>query len=338
MVDAVNAVLTLEPQECAAAFDRIHAQLCELMGVSRPDRLLLAPSCTSALSVAVADLPWSAGDRVLTSSLEHHAMARPLIKLERERGVLVERSPYRPGQPFDLEWAAAEAERGGVKLVACTAASNVTGELLPHAEIASFANDRSILYLMDAAQTAGVIPLHFDDSGADIITVAGHKGPLATRGIGLLWAAGSVAFASPGAGRSGFPSYCDLGSVNVAAAAGLVHGLKWLAAHPESMPRARALARELAAAVVERDGVALLGGANAPRSTTVAMRIDGLEPADAEAAFARHELIVQAGSHCSPWALDAIGSPEGCIRVSFGAFSSREDLDAVLRCIDALQS
>jgi selenocysteine lyase/cysteine desulfurase len=350
VLEAAKGHLGMPPEERPEAFDAIHARLCAELVVTRPERLLLTASCSSALAVAISDLPWREGDRVLCSSLEHHALARPLMKLQSDRGVLVERSPYQPGRPFDLDWARAELRRGGVRLVACTAASNVTGELLPTKDIAALAHEFGALFLMDAAQTAGVLPLSMADCGADIVTLAGHKGPLAPWGIGVLWAAPSVVFESPWAvceisedgtavapACSAFPSYCDFGSVNLSAAAGLAVGFEWTQANPQAWVQARTLARDLARAVVDIEGARLLGGAEVERTATVALIIDGLPLEQTELAFADRDIIVRAGSHCAPWALETLGQPKGALRISFGPFSDAEDLDAVVKAIETLR-
>jgi selenocysteine lyase/cysteine desulfurase len=112
-------------------------------------------------------------------------------------------APRAADAPIDLDFVAASLARGGVRLVACCMASNVTGEILPVAELTRLAHEHGALMLIDAAQTAGCLPIDVGVLGADLFAFAGHKGPHAPQGIAGLYAAPSVAFESPAAS-------CDL--------------------------------------------------------------------------------------------------------------------------------
>ncbi len=345
---AAAAALAAAPKERDGLFARAQDEVARFLGLPHPERLLLAPGCTAALAVAIGDLPWEAGDVVVTSALEHHALARPVEKLVRERGVRHEVIPYRPGVPFDLAAAEAVLGRGRVRLVALTAASNVTGEVLPVAEAAALAHEHQALCLIDAAQVVGVLPFDVAALGADLVAFAGHKGALGPQGIGGLWAAPEVTFASPwascevGGGErppcSPMPGYCDVGSVNLAGAAGLAAGLRWLRERgPAAGEGPRALAARLVAALRERPGCRVLGG-DGPRTATVSLLLDGLALADSEAHFAAQGVLVRAGQHCAPLALAAVGAPAGTVRISFGSFNGEEDVEAVLRAVDAVRA
>jgi selenocysteine lyase/cysteine desulfurase len=213
-------------------------------------------------------------------------------------------------------------------------------------EIAALAHAHGALLLVDAAQTAGVIPLDCERSGADILVFAGHKGPLGPQGVGGLWAASHVAFESPsascevgaGSGPGGclpFPGTCDTGSVNLPGVAGLAAGMAWLSARREAGPGTgpRALARRLATALADLRHVTLFGGPDVLRTATISMRIEGLPIERAEAFFRERGIIVRAGSHCAAMALQAIGAPEGTIRVSFGIFNTDQDRAAILGAV-----
>jgi len=350
VADALAGVLSGPPEVGIAALSQAHAASCAWLGIEAPERLLLTPGCTSALSVAVGDLPWQPGDVVVTSSLEHHALARPVERLVRDRGVVHEQLAYAPGTPVDLDGLRAVLRRGNVRLVATTAASNVTGEVLPVSEIAALAHEAGALYLLDAAQTLGVLPLDVGTVGADLLTFAGHKAVMAPHGIGGLWAAPHVLFESPSAvcelgvdGRpagacSPFPGYCDVGSVNLAAAAGFGAAVAW---HVEqgaaAGQRACALAGRLRAALAERAGCELLGGPQGPYTATLSVRIAGLALERAEGHFAAAGITVRAAQHCAPMALQALGAPEGTLRISFGALNMDDDVDAVLAAVDATE-
>jgi selenocysteine lyase/cysteine desulfurase len=346
---AMVAALAAAPTDFEAVFSRAHQRAGSFLGLAHAQRLLFSPGCTSALGVAVADLPWRAGDVIVTSALEHHALARPVEKLARDLGVRHEMSPYAAGRPLDLQWLREVLGRGDVRLVAMASASNLTGELLPVEEAAKLAREHGALMLVDAAQTAGILPLDLSEAAVDLVACAGHKGLLGPQGIGLLWAAPEVHFESPWAtcelrqpteasrpDCSAFPSYCDLGSVNLAGAAGLAASLQWL--EERGPARAwvgpRACARRLVEELAERPGVQVLGSPTAPRTATVALTLEALPLQRAESFFAQRGIVVRAGSHCAPWALQALRVPEGCLRISFGPFNEPADVDAVLAVID----
>ena len=351
---AVQAAFSSDPGTWSAAFERDHRAVATFLGVSDPERLLLTPGCTSALSVAVADHNWEAGDRVLCSGLEHHALHRALTQLQ-ARGVSLEvlgpsPAPRDPG-PVDLEQLERALAAGGVRLVALTAACNVTGELLPLPAVLERARAHRALVLVDAAQVAGWMPLEQAAAGADLIAFAGHKGPQAPWGIGGLIAAPGVELASPGAtcelpqpgqpaACSTLPGYCDVGSVDRAALAGLAAGLAWLEA-PERRDRLRA-ARDgierLVAAALALDGVRLHGPRDPQlRMPTAAFTLEGRDPGELARALAARDVQASAGLQCAPLAHRTLGTaPAGALRFSAGPTTSTTDIDAAIAALESL--
>lgn len=346
VAEAMRAALAATPVEQAALHQRAHAAVAAWFGLPAPERLLFASSCTAALGVLLADLPWQRGDVVITSQLEHHALVRPVQALVQHRGVRHVAAPWRPGVPLDLDAVAAALAAGRVRLVAVTGASNVTGERLPLAELAALAHAHGALFLLDAAQVAGVVPLDLEALGVDLLAFAGHKGLGGPPGVGGLWAARHVTFACPGVvcelGGGGapriapYPGHCDLGSVNLPGVVGLAAALAWLDALPAAdRERPVRLAARLRAALRERPHVRVLGG-DGPHTGAVGMLVRGGVPRDAEAHFAARGIVVRAGSHCAPMALEAVGAPGGCLRIGFGTGNRDEDVDAVLAALDTL--
>jgi len=325
-----------------------HDEVCLALGIAQPERLLLTGSCTAALALLLGDLPLQAGDIVLTSALEHHALVRPVQQLTLTRGVVHELAPYAPGAPFDLDFARRLLRSGRVRLIAVSGASNVTGELLPVTEIGQLARDHGVPVLLDAAQTMGVLPIDLRTLPIDMLVFAAHKGPLAPHGIGGLWAAPHVELQSPVAvceiGRvdggpsadrqaprcASFPSDCDVGSINVAASAGLATALRWRHTQDADLYReARTLAERLRRALRDQPGVRVFGGEETPHTAAVSFLVDGLPLARAEAHFAERGITLRAGQHCAPLALQAIGAPDGTLRVSFGPFNRDSDVEAI---------
>jgi selenocysteine lyase/cysteine desulfurase len=353
VIDAACAALAAPPEASRPVLQSARAEVCNALGITQPERLLLTGSCTAALALAIADLPLEAGDVVLTSALEHHALVRPLQQLVLTRGIVLEVSPYAPGTPFDLDFAQRLLRGGRVRLIAISGASNVTGELLPVAELGLLARAHGVPLLLDAAQTMGVMPIDVQTLPIDLLLFAGHKGPLAPHGIGGLWAAPSVEFQSPAAvceispggaaatqplaaipRCASFPGDCDVGSANLAAAAGLAAALSWRRAQAEDPYRdARRLAARLREALREQPGCRVFGGQATPHTAALSFLIDGLPLLAAEAHFAERGITLRAGQHCAPFALQAIGAPEGTLRVSFGPFNRESDVDAIMAAV-----
>jgi selenocysteine lyase/cysteine desulfurase len=356
VVEAASAALAAPPEASRHTLQAAHDEVCLALGIEQTERLLLTGSCTSALAMLLADLPLEAGDVVLTSALEHHALVRPIQQLVLSRGVVHEVSPYTPSAPFDLEFARRVLRSGRVRLIALSCASNVTGELLPVAEIGELARGHGVPLLLDAAQTMGIVPIDVRTLPVDMLVFAGHKGPLAPHGIGGLWAAPHIELQSPAAvceiGATGaeaaagrprctsFPSGCDVGSINLAAAAGLATALRWRRAQPADPYRdACARAARLRRALREQPGCRVFGGSETPHTAAVSFLMERLPLARAEAHFAERGITLRAGQHCAPFALQAIGAPEGTLRASFGPFNRDGDVDAIVAAVkDAMRT
>lgn len=347
VVEASQAALAAPPAASQLALQEAHALTCRSFGIEDPERLSLTGSCTAALMLLLRDLPLQAGDTVITSALEHHALAGPIARLALSRGVVHELAPYAPGAPLDLDFVRRSLRRGGVRLIAVSAASNVTGELLPIDALGRLAREHAVPLLLDAAQTACVTPIDVRTLPIDMLVFAAHKGPLAPHGMGGLWASTRVALESPSAscevtpgaaapGCRPFPGPCDVGSVNLAAAAGLAAALRWHHSQPGDVyARPRALAGQLRQRLRALPGCRVFGGEAVSYTATVSFLIDRLPLAQAEAHFARRGIVLRAGQHCAALALQAIGAPEGTVRVSFGPFNRDSDVDAVLAAAEA---
>ena len=348
---AVREALAAGPGQWPALHQQAHAEVCEFLGIEDHARFLLTSGCTASLALIFTDLPWSSGDRILTSGLEHHALAR-WPRVLAEQGVKHATSPYAPGQPLDLSWLEEQLRAGGVRLVACTAASNVTGECLPVVEIVALARHYGALCLIDAAQVVGRRPLDVRELAPDLLVFAGHKGPLGPHGIGGLYAAPHVQLRSPAAacdlraGAAGacqpFPGYCDVGSVNLAGAAGLRAGLAWLRERGLHEVRAHidALTQRLLAGLRPLSWLQIHGSQEPDTGIGVislSSRTPGITPGALERQLADAGIAARAGHHCAPMAHETLGSQEhGTLRLSVGATSESSDVDAALDCLAAI--
>ena len=221
VLEAAGSVMQSDPSEWPSLFEGSHQTVADFFHVA-PSRLLLTPSCTAALHVAVMDHAWKKGDRVLTSNFEHHALHRNLTKLS-DYEVEVKTLPSCQRGLIELDALEAELKLGGVRLVALTAACNVTGLLLPISDAIRIAHQYGAIALIDGAQIAGWWDINVTELGADLFTFAGHKGPQAPWGVGGLYVSPDLSMDCPSAvcdvseARSScslMPGYCDVGSVN----------------------------------------------------------------------------------------------------------------------------
>jgi selenocysteine lyase/cysteine desulfurase len=281
------------------------------------------------------------------SGLEHHALSRP-AELLSSRGVERVVVPPAPPEPIDLGRLEAELARGRVRLVAVTAACNVTGERLPVERIVALAHAQGALCLVDAAQLAGWEPLECDRLGADLVAFAGHKGPQGPRGIGGLYVAPGLSMRSPAASCdapatracAAMPGYCDVGSLDRVALAGLAAGLRWLAepARAQRLAEARGRIARLAAAVADLPGFVLHGPSAAEaRMPTLAVTCASRSPAQLARDLAARGIVASAGLQCAPLAHASLGTaPEGVLRLSVGVGNGDADVDAAAEALRAV--
>ena len=269
VTDELNKAISLSPLEWNEHFYGWRDTICKHLNV-RSERLLLTPSCTSGLALAISDMEWKPGDQVLTSSMEHHALHRPLFKLV-ESGVDLITVPRGSDGPFDLEILEHHLKEKETRLVAVSAASNVTGEIFPIEEIVKLAHQYDALVLLDAAQSTGWNVVDPIEAGVDLFAFAGHKGPRATWGIGGVYFAPHVCMNSLPASCepeltiendrpcTRIPGFCDAGSVDLLAMSTLASGLDWLAQHPDCFQMANRLGPAISKRTARESGCAIAG-------------------------------------------------------------------------------
>ena len=333
----------------------LHGQLMEecreviapFFGIANPARLILTPGCTYALNLAILGLGWERGDIAIMSGLEHHAVSRPIRKVAAERGIRFEVAPYEPGCPIDLNYIEDKLRGGRVRLLACTMASNVTGDVFPIKDVVALACRFGVTSLVDAAQAAGVLDIDVDALGVDLLAFAGHKGLYGPPGIGGLYvsprtrlrtlAEGGTGGDSGKHGLSGsLPSSYEVGTHNLPAIAGLAAGVRWV--RQTGVAKICRHERELAGAFI--DGLDKVPGVNIfgsrimdQRTGSVSITMDGTTPNDLATWLAqKHQVTTRAGFHCAPLSHETIGTlpGDGTVRFSFGYFNKLEEVQTVI--------
>ncbi len=324
--------------------------LAALLGVADPARIVFTLNATDALNLALWGL-LRPGDRVVTTELEHNALVRPLVALA-ERGVATARVRCSRDGTLDLDDLARALRAGPTRLVAMIHASNVAGTILPAREAASLAHAHGALFLLDAAQTAGTLPIDVAQMGVDLLAFPGHKGLLGPTGTGGLYVAPGVKLAPVRQGGTGIrsdderqpeelPEGLEAGTLNTVGLAGLGAAVAYLRDRGVEAVRAHeaALAARLLAGLGEIRAVRIRGPRDPLRQVgTVSLTIDGWEPVDAAAALdGSFGVAVRAGLHCAPLAHRTLGThPAGTVRVSVGCFTSDAEVDGAIAAIRAL--
>lgn len=344
--EAVRDAMSVAPAQWPQRFDEAHLAIAEFFGVRSPEQILLTPGCTSALAVGVGDALIPTGKRVLTSRWEHHALHRPLLKLA--SAVQVEHIPPKRNEstqglvsPIDLDWLEGALSERNVGLVAITAACNVTGELLPYEDVIRMAHEYGATVLIDAAQIVGWLDLDLPRLGADMVAFGGHKGLQGPWGIGGLYLSDHVPMQCaaatcelPAAGSNESrpprrPSYCDVGSVDQLALAGLHAAVRML--REQNMEANLACAREqiqrIRAALERIESLQVFGATN-DGMPSLAVRISGLSSSDIASQLARYGLVVGSGLHCAPLAHETLGTLDsGLVRLSVGVGQTDAEID-----------
>jgi cysteine desulfurase / selenocysteine lyase len=322
--------------------------LAGFFGVPDSSRLIFTHSATESLNIAVSGL-LKPGDHVVSTTMEHNALVRPL-HLMQARGVEVSFVPAdREGTVSERDIAA--ALRPGTKLVALAHSSNVTGTIQPIEEAARKAHAAGALVLVDAAQSAGYLPLDAAAMGIDLLAAPGHKGLFGPPGTGFLAIAEGVALAPFLVGGTGsfaslreqpeqLPERFESGTHNTPAIAGLKAGVDFVVATGRDTIRAKVktLVEQLVTGLGEIPGAVTYGPSRGERGGAVSFNLDGRDPA--EVAFmldSEYDISVRAGLHCAPDVHRTIGTyPTGTVRVSPGFFNSEDDIAFFLKALHEL--
>jgi len=317
-----------------------------LVGAPDPMYVVLTPNATFALNTAISGI-LSEGGHAVTTSMEHNSVLRPLSALRGSvETTIVQADRYGRVDPDDIR----RALRPDTRLVAVNHASNVNGVLQDVAAIGKLLRDHPAMFLVDCAQTAGSVPLNLDGLGADLLALAGHKGPMGPTGTGaLVLAAGfdkdlmpPLTFGGTGSHsesieQPGFlPDRYESGTLNVAGLAGLAEGIAWvLHEGVENIARREEELRGRFIAGALELGIVVHALPRAPSTGTVAFTIPGLGvAAAADELSSRYGVYCRQGLHCAPRAHQTLGTaPAGTLRFGFGPFNTTAEVDYALAAL-----
>ena len=307
-------------------------------------RVIFTAGCTASLNMAINGFVQK-GDKVLISSMEHNAVIRPLAAKECE----LIRIPSDPDGSMRLDLLDGLSE--GIRLCVCTHASNVCGTIQDISALSALLQTRGIPFVLDAAQSAGHLPINMESLGLSAVCMPAHKGLRGPQGLGLLLLSESFASAlSPSVfGGTGSVSHSDRmprflpdrfepGTLNLPA----IYGL---GAAMDSFDPAAARAHEIAlterflAGIRTVSSIRVLGPANAAmRVGVVAVDFQTIDNAEASAILdSEYHILTRCGLHCAPEAHKTLGTfPQGAVRFSFSPATTAEEIDFAAKAVRAI--
>lgn len=325
------------------------ARLAKLFGCPRADHVVFTANSTEALNIALYGLI-SAGDHVISTDLEHNSVLRPLYDLQ-TRGAAVDFVPADKKGNIRYE-DMQKLFRPDTKAVVCTHASNLTGNVLDIARIGEMAHAHGALLVVDASQTAGVLPIDMQKMHIDVLCFTGHKGLMGPQGTGGLCIRPGVEVQPLLRGGTGIHSYdrdqpqayparLEAGTLNTHGLAGLHAALEFIERHGVQAigARERALMRRFYDGVRGIPGVAVYGDFEQDeRAAIVTLNIRDYASGEvADALFEDCGIATRAGAHCAPRMHEALGTVEqGAVRFSFAFFNTEDEVDMAVRAVREL--
>jgi cysteine desulfurase/selenocysteine lyase len=334
------------------ALDAARHTLNQFFCGASPDRWVFTLNCTDGLNLAIKGVV-NPGDHVVTTDLEHNSISRPLEALK-EAGIISlsrVRSEHGYIEPDEIK----KSLRRETKLVAITHASNVLGTVQPIEAIAAIVREAGALLLVDAAQTAGVVPIDLGATPIDMLAFPGHKSLYGPTGTGALyvgprtdgrirtWREGGTGgdSASPTQPLE-LPYLLEGGTPNVLGVSGLAAGVAWVAENgPDQLRQKEVALLQAVVDWVENLEFWRVAGRWDPGSHVGALSLivpDALSPHDVAAILdTSFDIAVRPGLHCAPYIHRAQGTfPQGTLRLSPGAFSTGDEIQSLLDALSQI--
>ncbi len=337
---ALTASRTIYDARCKAA---------ALFGCPRADHVVFTANSTEALNIAINGLI-RAGDHVISTDLEHNSVLRPLYRLRDERDVSLDFVPA--DRQGNLDYADFERLlRPNTRAIVCTHASNLTGNAVNLARAGEIAHRHGVLFLVDASQSAGVLPIDMERMYIDILCFTGHKSLMGPQGTGGLCLRGDHGIRPWKVGGTGVQTYSErqpeqlpvrleAGTLNGHGIAGLSAALDFIAETGVEAIHAHetALMRRFYEGVRDIPGVTVYGDFTHERTAVVALNLAGHDSSEVADALAEdYGIATRSGAHCAPRLHRALGTEEqGAVRFSFGWYNTAEEADAAVRAIREL--
>lgn len=321
--------------------------VARLFGIRNSMRLILTFNATDAINMGIKGF-LKPGDHAITTFLEHNAVSRALHGLEK-RGIItitkVRNSPDGFINPVDIKKAITSKTR----FIIMAHAPNVLGTIQPIRDIGRIAREDNCIFMVDAAQTAGVCEIDVDECFIDMIAFTGHKGPLGPTGTGGLYVGERLTLDPWREGGTGFeaasltqpeelPFKLESGTPNTVGIAGLRAGIEFVLSKKISTIRAHEqhLTSKLMRAFQHDQRFTLYGTTDITKKVGIlSMNVKGFKPQEVGGILDQtFNIAVRPGLHCAPFAHQMIGTfPDGTIRISPGCFNTEDDIDQLITAL-----
>lgn len=325
---------------------RARERLIEFLGKEDASGVVFTQNCTGAINLGLKGV-LRPGQHAVLSSMEHNSVLRPLERMKQDGFIAYDIAHVDINDPQKTVENFRALMRPNTRLVACIHGSNVFGTVQPVEELCALAHEQGALFLLDAAQTAGVLPIDLNRLPADIVALALHKGLYAPTALGALVVNGDMLLDTILEGGTGslslesdmpdfLPDRLEAGTVNTTGIAGFLGGLSFVKKrgveklHTQEM----AVIRRLCAGLKKIPGVVLY---NEPRLPVLSFCITGMTGEAVAARLGERGFALRGGLHCSPLAHRTMGTLEGgTARIGVGAFNTLPQAEALLQAVARL--
>lgn len=325
-------------------------ELADLFGIADSSYIAFTLNITEAINTALKGI-LRRGDHVITSSMEHNAIARPLFYLERYGGIEWTAVPCAGDGSLDPD-EITKAIRPNTKMICMLHVSNLTGTIMPIEEVGKIARNYGLVFVADTAQSAGILPINVEKQYIDVLAFTGHKslmGPQGTGGIYIRPQLNIVPLKQGGTGSLSedlehpvfMPDMLESGTHNTPGIAGLLAGVRYIKAtgRDNIYRHEQKLGELLTVGLKEIPGLTLYGPADTGHKTAVAaFNIKDMDCGEVSTVLSyEYGIVTRSGLHCAPLAHRNTGTfNTGACRLSPGFFNTAEDVTRVLRAIETI--
>lgn len=332
--------------DASRAIFKARAQTAKLFNIKNPLNIVFTFNCTESLNIGIKGLLKS-GDHVITTSMEHNSVLRPIVYLESVgvTNTIVQADKWGRVNPQDIE----KAIKKNTKLIVTTHISNLTGTIMDIHQIGEIAKKHNVLYMVDAAQSAGVYDIDVEKINIDMLAFPGHKGLLGPQGTGGLYIKEGVKLTETFQGGTGsishsltqpeeMPDKFESGTSNMPGLVGLGRGIRYIMdiGLENIREKEMSLTQHFMDEIKKIDGIIIYGPEDlSEHAPVVSLNIKDADSSEVSYILNQeYNIAVRPGLHCAPLAHKTIGTFEqGTIRFSFGYENTHEEIEAGIKAL-----
>lgn len=341
--------LTIKASECIRL---TRQRLATLFNVKQPRNIIFTHNATFALNQAIKGLHWNEGDEIVTTTYEHNSVRRPLINVAKTYGVHIHYvTPNLDGDIDLIMFERMVCDK--TKLVVINHISNVTGAILPLKSLAEIAQKKGALVLVDASQSAGIIPIDVEELAIDMLAFPGHKGLYGPQGTGGLYISPNIDLLPLLHGGTGHhseeedqpnirPEKYEAGTLNTPGIAGLGEGVQFVL--EQGVENIRAKEWEITSYALKSlqqiEEIEVYGPSlERFRGPVISFNMKEVQAQELATILDQHyQIATRAGMHCSPLGHQSINTEAiGAVRISFGMFNTIEEVDQLMNALKEIK-